>query len=133
VLLVNQSDGEIPALADRQIHMLVTTRQFRDENPGVLVRMTRAVYRAQHLIHVDRLATLAAIRASGVRLRAPTALELIVELYTPAVPDTPAVSVEGALAELKFFPGRRAPPDLRGVDMSIYVDNRFAAQVASGE
>jgi NitT/TauT family transport system substrate-binding protein len=129
VLIVNQSAGEIPALADRQIRMLVTTRQFRDANPDVLLRMTRAVYRAQRLIHVDRLATLAAIRASSVRLRAPDALALIVELYEPAVPQTPAVSVEGALAELAFFPARRAPLDLSGIDMSIHVDNSFAAQV----
>jgi ABC-type nitrate/sulfonate/bicarbonate transport system substrate-binding protein len=129
VLIVNQSAGEIPALAGRQIHMLVTTRQFRDANPDVLLRMTRAVYRAQRLIHVDRRTTLAAIRASSVRLRAPQALALIVELYEPAVPETPAVSVEGALAELAFFPGRRAPPDLSGVDMSTYVDNSFAAHV----
>ena len=129
VLLVNQSAGEIPALADRQIQMLVTTRQFRDANPDVLLRMTRAVYRAQRLIHVDRLTTLAAIRASSVRLRAPAALPYVVELYAPAVPETPAVSVEGALAELAFFPGRRAPPDLTGVDLTPYVDNRFAAQV----
>jgi ABC-type nitrate/sulfonate/bicarbonate transport system substrate-binding protein len=114
-LIVNQSAGEIPALADRQIHMLVTTRQFRDTNPEVLLRMTRAIYRAQ--------------RASGVRLRAPAALALIVELYSPAVPEAPTVSTEGALAELAFFPGRRAPPDLSGIDMTLYVDDRFAAQV----
>jgi hypothetical protein len=46
-----------------------------------------------------------------VRLRAPEALALIVELYEPAVPLTPAVSADGALQELAFFPGRRAPPD----------------------
>jgi NitT/TauT family transport system substrate-binding protein len=129
VLIVNQSAGEIPALADRQIHMLVTTRPFRDASRDVLLRMTRAVYRAQQLIHADRQATLDAIRASSVRLRAPSALELIIELYAPAVPETPAVSVEGALAELAFFPGRRAPPDLSGVDMTLYVDNSFAARV----
>lgn len=129
VLVVNQSNGEIPELARRQIHMLVTTRQFRDAQPDVLLRMTRAIYRAQRLIHADRHATLDAIRASSVRLRAPDALELIVELYEPAVPLTPAVSNEGALAELRFFPGRRVPPDLSGVDMTPYVDNSFAAQV----
>jgi ABC-type nitrate/sulfonate/bicarbonate transport system substrate-binding protein len=129
VLVLNQSNGEIPELAHRQIHMLVTTRQFRDAHPDVLLSMTRAIYRAQRLIHADRQATLAAIRASGVRLRAPDALELIVGLYEPAVPLTPAVSTEGALAELKFFPGRRVPPDLSGVDMTPYVDNTFAAQL----
>jgi NitT/TauT family transport system substrate-binding protein len=132
VLLVHQSGGEIPALANRQIHMLVTSWHFRDANPEVLLRMTRAIYRAQRLIHVDRLATLAAIRASSVRLRAPEALALIVELYEPAVPLTPAVSADGALQELAFFPGRRAPPDLSGVDMTLYVDNRFAAQMQAG-
>src|SRR5262245_54675315 len=129
VMMVNQSIGEIPALAHRQIHMLVTTRQFRDAQPEVLLRMTRAIYRAQRLIHADRQATLDAIRASSVRLRAPDALERIVELYEPAVPPKPAVSIEGALAELAFFPGRRVPPDLSGVDMTPYVDNGFARQV----
>lgn len=28
VLIVNQSAGEVPELADRQIHMLVTTREY---------------------------------------------------------------------------------------------------------
>lgn len=126
VMLVNQSAGEIPALAGRQIHMLVTTRQFRDTHPDVLQAVTRAVLRAQRLIHSDIEAASSAIRRSEVRLQEPDALDLLVRLYAPAIPDTPAVTIDGALKELALFPSRRAPPELGSADLAAAIDNRFA-------
>ena len=133
VLVVNLSAGEVPELAGRQIHMLVTTRQFAVDRPELVLAATRAIYRAQRLIHADREATLAAILASGVRLQAPAALEQIAEIYSRAVPGSPAVSAEGAERELALFPGRRALPDLSGIPLEDFVDNRFAIQAISGE
>lgn len=133
VLLVNLSAGEVPELAGRQIHQLVTTRESASRRPDLVLAMTRAIYRAQQLIHSDREATLTAIRASGVRLQAPDALDRIVEIYAPAIPGSPAVSAEGAARELALFPARRALPDVSGVAIEDFVDNRFAMQAIAGE
>jgi ABC-type nitrate/sulfonate/bicarbonate transport system substrate-binding protein len=132
-MIVNQSAGEVPELAGRQIHLLVTTRELAAERPELVVAMTRAIYGAQRLIHGDRQATLGAIRSSGVILRAPAALERIVEIYSPAIPESPAVSAEGALRELALFPARRALPDMSGIAIEDFVDNRFAVQAIAGD
>ena len=133
VIVVNQSSGQVPGLANRQIHMLVTTQSYAGANPEVLAAMATAVYRAQQLIHRDRAATIDVIHASGVELRAPQALETIVGLYAPAIPQTPEVSIDGAMRELALFPGHRRAPDLSGVDMTLHVDNRFAEQAVADE
>ncbi|HSG64055.1 MAG TPA: ABC transporter substrate-binding protein, partial [Gammaproteobacteria bacterium] len=132
VMIVNQSAGEVAELADRQIHMLVTTRDYALRNPDVLTRVTRAIYRAQQLIHADRVATVMAIRRSGARLEAPGALETLVDIYASAIPTTPEVSAEGALRELALFPGRRRTPDLGNVDIAAFVDNGFAERAVAG-
>ena len=126
VLIVNQSAGEIPDLANRQHHALVTTQDYANANPEVLVALTRAVYRAQQLIHADLQATADAIRASGVQLQEPQGLATIVAIYEPAIPQTPEVSVEGILTELALYPAQKTPPDLSGIDLSTYVDPQIA-------
>jgi ABC-type nitrate/sulfonate/bicarbonate transport system substrate-binding protein len=126
VMVVNQSAGEVAELAHRQIHMLVTTQKFAAENSDAIIRLTRAIYRAQLLIHADKNASVEAIRRSGVRLQAPEDLATLVDIYEPAIPATPEVSADGALRELALFPRRRQRPDLSNVDMTTYVDNRFA-------
>ena len=47
VIVVNQSSGQVPGLANRQIHMMVTTQSYAGANPEVLSAMATAVYRAQ--------------------------------------------------------------------------------------
>jgi NitT/TauT family transport system substrate-binding protein len=133
VLLVNQSAGEVPELANRQIHVLVTTQAYAAANPDVLLRVVRAIYRAQQLIHSDNDGTLAAIRRSGVELQAPDALETLVEIYEPAIPTTPEVSAEGAMRELALYPSRREPLDLGNVDFTPFVDNTFVEQVMTDD
>jgi len=129
VMIVNQSAGEVPELTNRQIHALLTTHEYAGSNPEVLAAMTRAVYRAQQLIHTDPQATADAIRASEVQLQEPEGLDTIIAIYEPAIPQTPEVSVEGVLRELgSFFPAHRTPPDLSGVDLTNHVDNQFAEQ-----
>ena len=134
VMLVNQSAGEVLELTNRQIHILATSRDFANAHPETLMAMTRAIYRAQQLIHTDLRTTAQAIRASDVKLQAPKGLETIIAIYEPAIPQTPEVSVESAVRELGFFPAHRTPPDLSGVDMTQHIDNRFAQQaVASNQ
>ena len=132
VMVVNQSAGEVPGLSNRQIHMLVTTQDYLEANPDLVGAMVRAVYRGQQLIHSHRQATIDAIHASGVTLQAPQGLRTLVEIYEPAIPLTPEVSITGALRELDLFPGHQACPDLSGVDMSAHIDNRFARELATG-
>jgi NitT/TauT family transport system substrate-binding protein len=132
VMVVNQSAGEVPELAGRQIHMAVATRRYISEHADVVSAFTRALYRSQQLIHADRDATMRAIRASSVTLQEPGSLGTIVSLYEPAVPRIPDVSPEGALRELALFPDRRRQPDLRDVDLGAHIDNRFAREAVAG-
>ena len=127
VMIVNQSAGDVPELINRQIRTLVTTHEYASSNPQVLTALTKAVYRAQQLIHTDLQATADAIRSSEVQLQEPEGLDIIIAIYEPAIPETPEVSVEGALRELgSFFPAHRTPPDLSGIDLTKHVDNQFA-------
>ena len=132
VMIVNQSAGEVPELANRQYHTLVTTQEYARANPQVLVSLARAIYRAQQLIHSDLRATAEAIRASEVQLLQPQGLETILAIYEPAMPQTPEVSVKGALRELELFSAHRTPPDLSGVDMTKHIDNQFAELAVRG-
>lgn len=133
VLVVNQSAGEVRALSGRQIHALVTTRDYAKKHPEVLVRMARAVYRAQQLIHSDPEAAAGAVLESGVKLDAPEGLPTIVGLYAPAVPDTPEVSAELAFRELELFPEHKAAPDLTLDEIAAHVDNRYAEEAVTGK
>lgn len=134
VLLVNQSAGEVPSLADRQIHALVTTRAFAAGHADVLTSMVRAIHRAQRLIHADREAAVAAVRTSGAELAYPEGLETLVGIYQAAVPETPEVSIEKALRELALFPEKHVPPELDASDLAGHVDNRYAeAALAAGD
>lgn len=133
VMLVDQSGGEVPTLAGRQIHTLVTARDSADSNPELVVSLARAIYRAQQLIHADLQATAEAIRASDVELQAPQGLETILAIYEPAIPQTPEVSVAGALREVELFPSHLPPPDLSDVDMSQHVATQFAQQAIESD
>lgn len=133
VMLVDQSGGEVPALAGRQIHTLVTARDSADSDPKLIVSMARAIHRAQQLIHSDLEGTVEAIRASDVKLQAPEGLETILDIYEPAIPQTPEVSIEGALREVELFPAHLPPPDLSGVDMSQHIDTQFAEQAMESD
>ena len=61
VMVVNQSNGEVPKLAVRQIHTLVVSRQMVAEKRETVTGLVRAIARAETLIHGDRPAAVAAI------------------------------------------------------------------------
>jgi ABC-type nitrate/sulfonate/bicarbonate transport system substrate-binding protein len=125
VLYVNQSAGEVPALAGRMIHALVVTVPMAQRKPLIVRRLVNAIARAEELVHRDAAATQAAI-ARALPDRAPALIERVVSLYRPAVPRTPAVTVEGVRAAVVFFPASKRAPDLSRVDFAEYVDDRFA-------
>ncbi len=133
VMIVNQSAGNVKALSNRQIHMLVTLRRYADANPDTIAAATRAIYKAQQLVRSDPEAAAAAIRASGTALKEPHALDTVVEIYKSALPRTPMVSADGALRELELNSAHRELPDMSAIDMNKYVDNRFAQEAVGGE
>ncbi|HEX9103227.1 MAG TPA: ABC transporter substrate-binding protein [Polyangia bacterium] len=127
VLYVNQSAGEVPALAGRMIHALVVTAPMARQRPALVRRVVHAIARAEALVHHDVAATRAAI-ARALPQRAPALIERVVALYQPAVPATPAVCAADLRAAVAFFPASKRAPDLTGVDFAAYVDDRFAGK-----
>ena len=131
VILVNQSAGEVPQVKFQQIHTMATTRSYADANPDVVVSLSRGLYRAQQLIHRDQRATAFYLMATIDGLD-PQRLDTIIEIYEPAIPQSPVVSVEGVVQVLARYPEHRTPPDLSGIDLTIYVDPQFAQRAVSG-
>jgi NitT/TauT family transport system substrate-binding protein len=120
VLLVNQSAGEVPPLAMRQIHALVVRRDYLEAQRPAVVAMVRAIARAERLVHEDRDAAEQAV------LRALPALDrrhlhTIIGIYQPAVPDDPRVSTDGLAPALALFPASRKAPSLSGVPLAQFV------------
>ncbi len=131
VTFIDQSGGEVPDLAGRQIHFMVALRSYIDENSNKVEKLTRAIFRAQELAGSDVDATIAALRVSGIQGFDEELITTIVEIYDQALPTTPAVSVEGMEFLLRIYPDHKQAPDLTGVDFSQYVAPEFADKVVS--
>ncbi len=129
-LLVNISGGEVPSLAGRQIHALVFTRAFAEGSPSTAAAMARAIARAETMLHADHAGAAAALTRSiaGAELRL---VRPIVDLYAPAVPDTPVVTAEGFGPALLYFPTGRPAPSLAGLDLSTFVAPKFAREASA--
>ena len=125
-LLVNQSAGEVPELADLQVHAMVSTNSYIEDNPLATFRVTRALYRAQRLIHEDPEAAVQAVLGSGVPNLVEARVEALVDIYSPAVPDKPMVRPHGVVRAADLFTGRPVEPDFTQIDVHDYIDNRFA-------
>ncbi len=129
VQFIDQAGGEARELAGRQIHVMLAPRPYVDQNPGTVEKLTRAIYRAQQLIHSDLERTVTALIESGVEDVDQELVGTIVKIYEPALPSTPVVSAEGILRQLRMFPDHQDAPDLTGVDLSQYVAPQFAEKV----
>lgn len=128
VLLVNQSSGEIAPLANGQIHSLGATRAYVDAHPDVILKVTRAIARAQQLLHRDTAAAIAALRRAGITSPTPEHLETIVRLYEPAVPQSPAVSAAAVERNATLYPARPTMPDFTKVRAADFVATSFAEE-----
>ena len=128
VLVVETSGGEILELADGQIHALATTRDQARKNPMMIAAVTRAIYRAQRLIHSDGKATVEAIVASGVTGMDRARLEAIAAIYSSAVPQTPAISLPGIERDVALYPAHPRAPNFFHVRASDYVSAEFAEE-----
>jgi NitT/TauT family transport system substrate-binding protein len=126
VLLVDQSHGDIAAVANPQIHALVTTQTYVDEHADAVAALTRAIYRAQRLAHADLQLTVDALLNSSVPALDRADVQRLLEIYQAAVPERPDVSEEGTLLALRAFPASGRTPDLSGVDLARYIAPEFA-------
>ena len=131
VTFIDQSGGEVPELAGRQIHFMVAPRSYIDENSEKIEKLTRAIFRAQQLAHSDIDATVTALRKSGVEGFDEELIRTIVEIYAQALPTTPAVDTDGLERLLRTFPAHKQAPNLAGVDFSQHVAPEFAVKVVS--
>ena len=130
MMLINQSAGEVPELAGRQIHTLAVKRAFAGAHPELVTALTRAIYRAQKLVHSDREGAIAALLRE-VPERGRAQIETIVDIYGPAIPAGPQVSAAKFTTALEYFPATREAPDLSAIDLSSFVAPEFAAAVVS--
>ena len=126
VLLVETSSGEVPALADGQIHALATTPTVAQQKTDLILAVTRAIHRAQRLIHSDLKATVDALVASGAAGPERALTEAIAAVYGPAVPQTPEVSVSGIERAAILYPAHPRAPDFSRVRASDFVAPEFA-------
>ena len=128
VLLIDQSGGEVPELANRQIHSLVTTQSFADAQPQLLVAMIRAIHHAQQLIHTDLDGTARSLFSSGVDGLEQPLLDTLLPIYEPAIPEIPGVTIEGIEIAHRLFPASHTAPDLSGIDLGDFVAPQFSKQ-----
>jgi ABC-type nitrate/sulfonate/bicarbonate transport system substrate-binding protein len=120
VMLVNQSGGEVPQLATRQIHALVVRNDFLGAQQPAVAAMVRAIARAEVLVHVDLAATEDAVM-HAIPSMDRRHLHTLLGLYQAAVPVLPQVSVEGLVPALALFPASHTAPSLEGVPLADFV------------
>jgi ABC-type nitrate/sulfonate/bicarbonate transport system substrate-binding protein len=132
-MLVDQSAGEVPELAHLQVHSMVATESYIDGNPQALLRVTRALYRAQRLVHSYPPAAVDAVLSSGIPGLVPSRIEALVDVYGPAIPRTPLVFPDSVVRTAGLWQGRPVAPDFTQIDVHDHITNRFAwAAVRSG-
>lgn len=124
-VLVNLSRGEVPALANRQIHVLTFKKSFLERRRDIAVRAYRAIARAQATIHESPPAALLALK-KRMPARDQREVSTLIGLYEPATPKTPEVRVEDLGPALALFPAGQTKPDLTGIPLADYVDADIA-------
>ena len=83
--------------------------------------LVRAIGRAQQLLHDDQEAAVDALLRSGMRgLRRPL-VERIVDIYEPAIPDTPRVTEDSLRGAAAFQPAGPLASDVSALDLDRYV------------
>jgi ABC-type nitrate/sulfonate/bicarbonate transport system substrate-binding protein len=121
VLLVHASGGEVKISAVPQIHCLAVCAAFANRKPAVVDALVRAIGRAQELLHDDRGAAVEALLRSGMRgLRRPH-VERIVDIYEPAIPDSPRVTEDSLREAAAFQPAGPLASDVSSLDLDRYV------------
>jgi NitT/TauT family transport system substrate-binding protein len=126
ILVVDASSGEIPGLADGQIHALAATREMIREKPELIGKVTAAIADAEYLIHSDARHTLEALMASGANRLSPELAAATIAVYAPAVPATPKISIAGIIRDRELYPAHPTAPDFSVVNVNDFVAPQFA-------
>ena len=126
VLVADNSGGEVAELAQGQVHALAATREAIGANPERIAAVTRAIARAERLIHSDPKASVDAILASGFSKAARPQLEVIAQIYAAAVPAGPKISVTGIERDARLYPAHPRAPDFARVKAADFVATEFA-------
>lgn len=121
VLVVDTSGGEVVGLTGNQIHALgamdVVVRDKRD----LLIKVTRAIARAQRIAHTDAAATVAALKASAAAAVDPRQVDAIAAIYADAVPLSPRISIDGIRRAAALYPAHPRHPDFSVVNPADFV------------
>jgi ABC-type nitrate/sulfonate/bicarbonate transport system substrate-binding protein len=131
VMLINQSGGEVPLLAMRQIHALVVRDDFLGPQRSTVAALVRAIARAESLVHTDLAATEDAVM-HAIPSMDRRHLHTLLALYQSAVPLVPRVSVDGLAPALALFPASRTAPSLEGVPLADFVAPDLLVAPGSG-
>jgi ABC-type nitrate/sulfonate/bicarbonate transport system substrate-binding protein len=126
LLLVNQSAGEVAPLSNGEIHSLAAMKDYAGAHPEVLAAVTRAIARAETLLHTDSAAAARALLKADIRAPTPQHLATIVDIYRAAVPATPRVSAAAVERDAMLYPSRPATPDFTRVHVADFLAPAFA-------
>jgi NitT/TauT family transport system substrate-binding protein len=132
VLMVNQSSGEVAPLSNGEIHTLAATRAYAEQHPNVLLAVTRAIARAETLLHTDASAAAQALLKAGIPTPSPKHLATVVGLYRAAVPTTPQVSAGKVENDATLYPARPTMPDFTQVHGADFLAPGFAEKATAG-
>ncbi|WP_196895665.1 ABC transporter substrate-binding protein [Aureivirga marina] len=125
-MLINLSRAELNGLSNRNIHMLVAKSEYVETNRNTLVRISRAICKAQQLIHTDKFKTKEALQNSVLKLTFPEGLEKIIEIYEPAIPKKVAFIEGGWLKEIPLLPNDNGLEGITLEEVKQYYSNEFA-------
>ena len=130
IVLVEQTRGEVPSLAHRQIHALAVHRELLDTKRHLAVSLARAIAIAETSIHAAPAEAVAALAREHPD-RDRKELETIVRLYEPVIPRSPDVRAEDIPPVLALFPAGMPKPDLTGVELGKHVAPDVLAETRS--
>jgi ABC-type nitrate/sulfonate/bicarbonate transport system substrate-binding protein len=113
-------------------YLLAATRDYAAAHPDVLLAVTRAIARAENVLHTDADAAARALLKAGIPAPSPKHLATIVDIYRAAVPATPRVSAAAVERNATLYPARPAMPDFTKVHAADFIAPAFAEQAAAG-
>lgn len=120
VAFVKPSAGEVKELSSRLVHGFAVTRTLFEGRSSVVLAAVRAISEAEKSIHASKAGAVEAL-ARELPARARKELEVIVDLYEPAIPDAPEVRAEDLAPALALIPEGVPRPDLTGIELAPYV------------
>lgn len=126
VLVVDNSGGEVPGLTGNQIHALGATADVTRDKRDLLIKVTRAIARAQRIAHTDPQATVAALKVAAAANVEARQLEAISAIYADAVPVNPRISLDGIRRAAALYPAHPRHPDFTVVNPADFVASDIA-------